>query len=97
MTNYILETKNYTIVNLGEVIYEDTGYCCNRYLVYVKDIDCLDIMFEFEGDELGCVMAWEQDNEIPEGKELTDFTHKIAKLIENDVTDIVRFMNKHIN
>jgi hypothetical protein len=96
MTNNILETKNFIVEDLGEFEYEETGDCCNRYLVYVKNIDCLDILFEFDDEKLGCVMGWEQKNETPEGQKLTDFTINIVKLIENDVIDIVRFMNKHL-
>jgi predicted esterase YcpF (UPF0227 family) len=96
MGNYILETKNYTIASLGEVVYEESEYCCNQYLVYVKDIDCLDILFEFEGNELVCLMLWNQENETLDGQTLMDFTSNIAKLIENDVIDIVKFMNKHL-
>lgn len=65
-------------------------------MVHVKNIDCLDILFQFDGNELVGLMAWEQDNETSEGKELTDFTNSIAELIENDVIDIVKFINKHI-
>lgn len=96
MENYILETKNYTIECLGEFINEYTEDCFNRYLVYVKGVDCLDITFEFDGEGVSCIMVWDQDNKTSEGRELTDFTYKIARLIENDVIDIVRFMNKHL-
>lgn len=96
MENYILETKNYIVTNLGESIYEESEYCVNEYMVKVKNLDCSDILFEFEGNNLVGLMAWEQNNETPEGQKLTDFTHNIAKLIENDVIDIVKFMNRHL-
>ena len=96
METFIFETKNYAIESLGEVIYEETGYCCNQYIVHVKNIDCLDILFEFDEDKLGCLMACGQNNKTPEGQAITDFTYNIAKLIENDVIDIVKFMNKHL-
>lgn len=96
MENYIFETKNYTIGLLGEFEYEETGYICERYVVEAKGIDCLFIIFEFVGDELVYKVAWDQDDETPEGLELIDFTHKIAELIENDVVDIVKFMNRYM-
>ena len=96
MENYIFETKNYTIGLLGEFEYEKTGYICERYVVEVKGIDCLFIIFEFVDDELVYKVAWDQDDETPEGQELTDFTHKIAELIENDLVEIVKFMNRYM-
>lgn len=90
------ETKNFIITDLGEIEYNETGDCCNEYMVHIKSLDCLDILFQFDGDKLVCLCAMDQNNRTIEGKELTDFTYKIAKLIENDVIDIVKFMNKHL-
>lgn len=93
METNIFETKNYAIGSLGEFVYEETGYTCERYVVESKGIDCLFIIFEFIGDELVYTMPWNQDNET---QELIDFTWSIANLIENDVVDIIKFMNKHL-
>lgn len=97
MEQSIFESKNFIITNLGEIEYEETGDCCNQYMVHVKNIDCLDILFEFDDDKVGCLVAWHQNNKTPESKELTDFTYKIASLIENDVIDIFKFMRKHLS
>lgn len=94
METSIFETKNYAIAPLGEFVYKETGYSCERYVVEAKGIDCLFIIFEFEDDELVYTMPWDPHNEALE--ELIDFTYKIAGLIENDVIDIVKFMNKHL-
>lgn len=96
METCIFETKNYAIGILGEFEYAETGYSCERYVVEVKDIDCLNIIFEFVGDELVCMGAWDQDNTTQDGQTLTDFTHRIANLIENYVIDIIKFMKKHL-
>ncbi len=96
METCIFETKNYAIGILGEYECAETGNVCERYIVEVKGIDCLFIMFEFVGDELICRCAWDQDNMTQDGQALTDFTHRIANLIENDVIDIVKFMKKHL-
>lgn len=94
METNIFETKNYAIGILGEFVCNETGDSYEGYVVEAKGIDCLFIIFEFIGDELVYTMPWNQDNETPE--ELIDFTYKIAGLIENDVIDIVKFMNKHL-
>ncbi|MDB2123786.1 hypothetical protein PMX40_07255 [Clostridium paraputrificum] len=44
-------------------------------------------------------VVWRPGNNIGKamrGKKLTDFTHKIGNLIENDIEDIVGFMKKHL-
>ena len=65
-------------------------------MVHVKNIDCSDILFEFDRNDVISVGAWNQNNNTTEGKQLTDFTHRIAELIENDVIDVVKFMNRHL-
>lgn len=97
MKEYILETKRYKVRYLGEFMYgDDFDYCVDRYLVEVKDIECLTIMYEFDHEGVCCMAAWEQHNETDGGKKLTDFTHRIGALIENDIVDIVGFMRKHL-
>lgn len=96
MKENILKTKNFIITDLGEVGYGEPGDFLSQYMVRVKNIDCSDILFKFDGNDLVSVMAWEQNNYSIEGKQLTDFTHKIAKLIENDVIDVVKFLNRHL-
>ena len=97
MEQSIFESKNFIITNLGEIEYEEIGDCCNQYMVHVKNIDCLDILFEFNGDDnVDSLSPWYQNNKNDEGQEMTDFTFKIANLIENDVIDIVKFMRKHL-
>lgn len=97
MKEYILETKRYKVIYLGEFMDgDDFDYCVDRYLVEVKDIECSTIMYEFDRYGVCCMAAWEQDDESNEGKKLTDFTNKIGDLIKNDIVDIVGFMKKHL-
>lgn len=53
-------------------------------------------MYEFDREGVYCMADWEQHNEIDGGEKLTDFTHRIGALIENDIVDIVGFMRKHL-
>ncbi|GAB6169080.1 hypothetical protein JCM1393_15400 [Clostridium carnis] len=92
-----LETKKYKVQYLGEFAYDDSfEYIFDRYLVEVKDIECSAIMYEFDQNGVCCMAAWEQNNQTKEGQELTNYTHIIGKLIENDIVDIVGFINKHL-
>lgn len=91
------ETKNFIITDLGEACYEGNGEtnCYNEYLVKVKNIDCLDIVFEL--DDIGLIgYPTQQKNDTVEGKKLTDFTFEIIYLIQNDIADIINFMGKHM-
>jgi hypothetical protein len=96
MEETILETNNFIVTDLGDIRYEGDTHFYTQYQVHVKNIDCLDIVYEFENEEVVLIFAMGQDVKTTEGKEFTDFTYKIAALIENDIKEVVRFMMKHL-
>lgn len=85
------ETKNFVITELGN---GQNGSL--SYSVHLKDFTCLDILFEIDNGEVITLMALNQDTSTPRGEGLVDYTHKVASLIENDIIEIVSFIQKYL-
>jgi hypothetical protein len=56
----------------------------------------MDILFEFDVNSVGDGSPYDQHNDTVEGKKLTEYTFKIINLIESDITEIVKFLEKYM-